>query len=80
MLNEKGVPYTFVDITSGMAPLKRFLKLRDNRPEFDPVKERGAVGLPCFVIDKEEIAFELPEDLDEFLPDSDTDSQDETTE
>ncbi len=68
-LDAKGVPYAFVDITSGMAPLKRFLKLRDNRPEFAEVKEAGRVGVPCFVIDKEEIRFELPEDLEAFLPD-----------
>jgi glutaredoxin-related protein len=27
-----------------------FLKFRDNRSEFDPVKEKGSIGLPCIVV------------------------------
>lgn len=45
-----------------MINLKRFLKYRDNRPEFDEVKKAGRVGLPCIVInDGERIVFDVRE-------------------
>lgn len=67
-LSKAGIQYIVFDISSGMLPLKRFLKYRDSRPEFDEVKAGGRVGLPCLVVndgEKEEILFELPENLDE---------------
>lgn len=65
-LNESGLTYANVDITSGMFQLKQFLKLRDNRPEFAEVRAEGRVGIPCLVVDRgEEIYFDLPENLDE---------------
>ncbi|MBQ1384875.1 MAG: hypothetical protein II499_08690 [Firmicutes bacterium] len=48
-----------------MGPLKRFLKLRDNRPEFDEIKAAGRVGVPCLEFDGK-LYFELPEDLSIF--------------
>ncbi len=43
-----------------MLNLKRFLKYRDNTPEFIEVKEGGRVGLPCIVVnDGEKIIFDL---------------------
>jgi Glutaredoxin-related protein len=45
-----------------MLNLKKFLKLRDNRPEFDEIKKAGKVGIPCIVInDGEEILFDVEE-------------------
>ncbi len=42
-----------------MLNLKRFLKYRDNAPEFKEVKEGGRVGLPCIVINNgEQIVFD----------------------
>ena len=68
-LTEAGIKYALQDITSGMMPLKRFLKYRDSRPEFAAIKERGNVGIPCLVVtdenNEERILFELPENLDE---------------
>lgn len=65
-LSKAGIDFVSVDITSGILPLKQFLKYRDNRPEFDKVKEGGSVGIPCVVVNKgEQILFELPEDLSE---------------
>ena len=42
-----GVEYDYVDITAAMPSLKAFLRLRDSLPEFAPVKEAGAVGIPA---------------------------------
>jgi len=45
-----------------MLNLKKFLKYRDNRPEFDEIKKAGRVGLPCIVInDGEKIVFDVME-------------------
>lgn len=45
-----------------MFNLKKFLKYRDNRPEFDDIKKSGKVGLPCIVInDGEQIIFNVSE-------------------
>lgn len=66
VLSEAGIRFLVQDITSGMLPLKQFLKYRDTREEFIPLKEAGRVGLPCLVINRgEKILFELPEDLNE---------------
>ena len=54
ILSENGVQYLYLDITENMLNLKRFLKYRDNAPEFKEIKEAGRVGLPCIVIEKGE--------------------------
>lgn len=68
-LSQTGIEFAYVDITSGMMPLKRFLKYRDSRREFDEIREKNRVGLPCIVVQNDDgsdkIMFELPEDLDE---------------
>ena len=67
-LSQAEIPFVYQDISSGMLPLKQFLKYRDTRPEFDPIKAQGRVGVPCLVVRKddgaEQILFELPADLD----------------
>ena len=58
-LTAHGVEYTTIDISSGMLPLKQFLKYRDTREEFAFIREAGRVGLPCIVINKgEKILFD----------------------
>lgn len=68
-LSQAGIEYAYIDITSGMLPLKRFLKYRDSRHEFDEIREKNRVGVPCIVVQNDDgsdkIMFELPEDLDE---------------
>ncbi len=64
-LTEAGIQFGYIDITSGMMPLKKFLKLRDNHPAFAPIKEQGRVGVPCLEYDGQ-LYFELPEDLSIF--------------
>ena len=62
-LTAHGVEYTTVDISSGMLPLKQFLKYRDTREEFAPIREAGRVGLPCIVINKGEKILFMPDDV-----------------
>ena len=42
--------------------LKKFLKFRDGKDEFKPVRENGKVGIPCVVVNNgEKILFNLNE-------------------
>jgi glutaredoxin-related protein len=60
---KKNVKFVYQDISESMLALKNFLKLRESRPEFIPIKERGAIGLPCIVVnDGEKIIFEYDEE------------------
>lgn len=61
-LSKRNIEFIYLDITESMLNLKKFLKLRDNRPEFDEIKKAGKVGIPCIVInDGEEILFDVEE-------------------
>lgn len=58
-LKEHGVPYEYVDISSGTANLKEFLKIRDTEQAlFAPVREAGNIGIPCFVLESGEITLD----------------------
>ena len=41
--------YELVDIGQQARSLKEFLALRDSHPAFAKVRERGSIGIPCFV-------------------------------
>lgn len=51
--------FTLVDIGESPLNLKEFLRLRDFHPAFDRVKERGTIGIPCFVQEDGAIVFSL---------------------
>ncbi len=51
--------FTLVDIGESPRNLKAFLHLRDTHPAFDRVRERGAIGIPCFVPEDGPIVFSL---------------------
>lgn len=48
-LDEKGVPYTFLDFGESLSSLKEFLKLRDESSLFDGPRAQGKIGIPCIV-------------------------------
>lgn len=58
VLSQKNLQHLYLDITDGMLNLKRFLKLRDSRDEFQEVKAAGRVGLPCLLVDGEKLMFD----------------------
>ena len=63
-LSQNNIVYSYVDITSSIFNLKMFLKFRDNYPQFDKVKKKGKVGIPCVVVNNgERILFEDSEDI-----------------
>lgn len=48
-LDEKNIPYEYLDFSDSLLNLKEFLKLRDSLPVFHPVKKEGKIGIPCIV-------------------------------
>lgn len=50
-LNAAGVLFDYVDITTNIANLKDFLRLRDGSDAFDAVRKGGSIGIPCYVMD-----------------------------
>lgn len=58
-LKSQGIEYEEVNITASMANLKRFLKLRDSRPEFEMRKLWGMIGVPVLHQPNDTLIFEL---------------------
>lgn len=59
-LDGAGVEYEFLDFAHQLINLKEFLALREN-PVFAPVKERGAIGIPCIVREDGSLSFDWKE-------------------
>jgi len=60
-LSQNKITHVYLDITESMANLKSFLKLRDSRPEFDEIKKRGSIGIPCIVVNGgDKLIFDVP--------------------
>lgn len=61
-LSSNGIAFYYIDITGSMLNLKKFLKIRDNRPEYTDIKAAGRVGIPC--VEVEDQLFLREEDID----------------
>ena len=59
----RGFAAAYIDITENTANLREFLALRDHDPVFAPVRERGGIGVPCFVADGGRKTLDLDEAL-----------------
>lgn len=46
-LDKAAVSYEFLDFDKDLKALKDFLKIRDESPLFDAVREAGSIGIPC---------------------------------
>ena len=51
--------YELIDIGRQARSLKEFLVLRDHHPAFEKVRERGNIGIPCFVREDGSVAISL---------------------
>ena len=51
--------YELIDIGQQARNLKEFLALRDHHPAFVKVRERGNIGIPCFVREDGSVAISL---------------------
>ena len=45
LLDEKGIPYEYVDITESTKNLRAFLAMRDTLPVYDEAKAEGRLGI-----------------------------------
>lgn len=63
-LKERGIEYDYADITTDLADLKAFLKIRETSPLFDAVKEAGGIGIPCFVKDNGQVSLDVGDFLE----------------
>lgn len=61
VLDENDISFDLVEITESMAALKEFLKLRDEREEFEEIKEENKIGIPCFYFEDSSISFDVDE-------------------
>lgn len=59
LMAQRGFTVDYVDITENVANLRAFLQLRDHDAAFDPVRERGSVGIPAFVREDGEVTLDL---------------------
>ena len=56
VLSQRNVNFVYMDISSGMLPLKNFLKVRDYNDSHKEVRESGRVGIPTLSVDGETYA------------------------
>lgn len=55
----RGFQAEFINITENTDNLKEFLRLRDTKKIFTPVKENSGVGIPLFVNDNGDMTFDI---------------------
>ena len=48
-LKKENVEFEFLDFADSLLNLKEFLKIRDENPLFDAVREKGSIGIPANV-------------------------------
>ena len=46
-LEAAGVDFLYLDIGEKLLYLKQFLKIRDGNELFEPIRQRGQIGIPC---------------------------------
>ena len=51
--------YQLIDIGQQARDLKEFITLRDHHPAFETVRQRGNIGIPCFVKEDGAVAISL---------------------
>ena len=59
LMAERGFEVDYIDITESVGNLREFLNLRDHDAAFNPVKERGSIGIPAFVNDDGAVTVDL---------------------
>ena len=49
---ENNVDFDFKDISSSFPALKEYLNIRETNPIYEEVKNKGGLGIPCFLKDE----------------------------
>ena len=62
-LKKANVEFEFLDFADSLLHLKEFLKIRDGSELFDPVRERGSIGIPAILLEDGTISLDWQEFL-----------------
>lgn len=62
-LTGAGVEVEFKNLSASLADLKDYLTVRESSPLFHTVWEKGALGIPCFVLEEGGLTLELQDVL-----------------
>lgn len=62
-LEAAGVEFLYLNISENLLYLKKFLKLRDEEPQFDAIRKGGKIGIPCILREDGTVTFEWKEFL-----------------
>lgn len=57
-LDAAGTKYEYRDFAENLLYLKEFLKIRDENPLFDAIKQEGKIGIPCIVDENGNVRFD----------------------
>ncbi len=60
IMKTRGLELNYRDITADTMTLREFLALRDKNDAFLTCKERGGIGIPCFV-DEDRVTLDINE-------------------
>ena len=60
--------FELVDIGRQAKSLKEFINLRDRHPAFAKVRERGNIGIPCFIKEDGAVIISLKKFDESFVP------------
>lgn len=67
-LDNAAVQYEYLDFSDSLIYLKEFLALRE-LPLFDPVKEKGTIGIPCIVDEEGNVSLSWEKYVSQAEPD-----------
>ena len=57
------VEIDFRDLSASLPDLKAYLAVRESEPVYAAVREKGSLGIPCFVLEDGSVTLELEEVL-----------------
>ena len=57
-LDRAGVEYMYLSITDELPNLKQFLVLRDTNPEFEGIRGKEQIGIPCILDEQRNLTFD----------------------
>lgn len=62
-LSEAGAEITFKNISASLTDLKAYLAMRDTSPVYADIREKGKIGIPCFVLEDGTVTRDLEQVL-----------------
>lgn len=60
-LTDKKVEIEFKNLSASLPDLKAYLALREGNSLYEAVREKGGIGIPCFIMEDGKTTLELDE-------------------